>query len=63
MPRVGSEPTTPVFERAKAIHALDRAATVIGAMNYVTCKLWLSHVNAHYPKVISQQVNTQERVN
>jgi hypothetical protein len=28
MPRVGSEPTIPVFERAKT--ALDRAATVIG---------------------------------
>jgi hypothetical protein len=27
MPRVGFEPTTPVFERAKTVHALDRAAT------------------------------------
>jgi hypothetical protein len=30
MPRVGFEPTTPVFERAKTDHALDGAATVIG---------------------------------
>jgi hypothetical protein len=30
MPRVGFEPATPVFERAKTFHALDRAATVIG---------------------------------
>jgi hypothetical protein len=30
MPRVGFESTTPVFERAKTVHALDRAATVIG---------------------------------
>jgi hypothetical protein len=30
MPLVGFEPTIPVFERAKAVHALDRAATVIG---------------------------------
>jgi hypothetical protein len=30
MPRVGFEPTTPVFERAKVLHASDRAATVIG---------------------------------
>jgi hypothetical protein len=30
MPRVGFERTTPVFERAKTVHALDRAATVIG---------------------------------
>jgi hypothetical protein len=29
MPRMGFELTTPVFERAKTIHALDRAATVI----------------------------------
>jgi hypothetical protein len=30
MSRVGFELTTLVFERAKTIHALDRAATVIG---------------------------------
>jgi hypothetical protein len=30
MPRVGFEPTIPAFERAKAVHALDSAATVIG---------------------------------
>jgi hypothetical protein len=27
---VGFEPTTPMFEQAKTVHALDRAATVIG---------------------------------
>jgi hypothetical protein len=26
---VGFESTTPVFERAKSVHALDRAATVL----------------------------------
>jgi hypothetical protein len=31
MPRVGFEPTTSVFEQAKTVHDLDRAATVIGA--------------------------------
>jgi hypothetical protein len=30
MPWVEFEPTTPVFERAKMVHALDREATVIG---------------------------------
>jgi hypothetical protein len=30
MPRVGSEPTVPVFERAKTVHALDRSAAVTG---------------------------------
>jgi hypothetical protein len=29
MPQVGFEPKIPVFERAKTVHALDRAATVI----------------------------------
>jgi hypothetical protein len=28
MPRVGFEPTSPVFERAKTVHALDGAATM-----------------------------------
>jgi hypothetical protein len=27
---MGFEPATPVFERAETVHALDRAATVIG---------------------------------
>jgi hypothetical protein len=31
MPSVRFEPTIPVFERAKTVHALDRAATVIGS--------------------------------
>jgi hypothetical protein len=30
MPRVGFESTTPAFERAKKVHALDRATAVIG---------------------------------
>jgi hypothetical protein len=30
MPQVGFEPTIPVFERAKKVHSLDRAATLIG---------------------------------
>jgi hypothetical protein len=30
MPRVGFELTIPAFERIKTVHALDRAATVIG---------------------------------
>jgi hypothetical protein len=33
MPRVGFEPTIPPFKRAKTVHALDRAATVIGTNN------------------------------
>jgi hypothetical protein len=33
MPPVGFEPTIPVFEQAKTVHALDIAATVIGSVN------------------------------
>jgi hypothetical protein len=29
MPRVGFEPTTPVFERAKKVHTLERGVPVI----------------------------------
>jgi hypothetical protein len=32
--RAGFEPTISVFERAKKVHALDRAATVIGTGRY-----------------------------
>jgi hypothetical protein len=31
MPQVGFEPMIQVFERAQTVHALDRAATVIGS--------------------------------
>jgi hypothetical protein len=34
MPRVRFEPTTPVLERWKTVHALDRATTVIGLYYY-----------------------------
>jgi hypothetical protein len=44
MPRMGFEPTIPAFERAKMVHALDRAATVIGGsfvdpLSYLVAKL------------------------
>jgi hypothetical protein len=32
MPRLGLEPTIRMFEQAKTVHALDRAATVIGLL-------------------------------
>jgi hypothetical protein len=37
MPRVGFEPTIPVFELAKAVHGLDGAATVIGMKIFLGC--------------------------
>jgi hypothetical protein len=35
MPRVGFEQTITAFERAKTVHALDRAAIVIGWMGII----------------------------
>jgi hypothetical protein len=40
MPWVGFEPTIPAFERAKTVHALDAAATVIG---------WLKPTRIKFP--------------
>jgi hypothetical protein len=39
MPRMGLEPTTPAFERAKTVHALDRTATVIGYNNRLVIRI------------------------
>jgi hypothetical protein len=40
MPRVGIEPTISVFERAKTVHALDRAGTGIGL-----CIIYTNYIN------------------
>jgi hypothetical protein len=53
MPLAGFEPTIPVFKRAKAFYALDRAATVIGRssfylmgnIDFVRNKYGLAHVS------------------
>jgi hypothetical protein len=37
MPQVEFEPKIPVFERAKTAYALDRAATVVGAIKVPFC--------------------------
>jgi hypothetical protein len=38
MPRVGFEPTIPVFERPKTVRALDRSAIGNGKIIYKTVK-------------------------
>jgi hypothetical protein len=45
MPRVGSEHTIPVFEKAKTVYALNHAATVIGSGEYTGIKI---NVNVMY---------------
>jgi hypothetical protein len=50
MPRVGTEPTISAFEWAKTVHALDRAAIVIGlSMDYMT--LYLRRWNSLWSKL------------
>jgi hypothetical protein len=51
MPRVGFEPTIPVFERAKTVHALDGATTVIGRQRWVNnIKIGLKEILYDYVK-------------
>jgi hypothetical protein len=38
MPQVGFEHTIPIFKRAKTVHALDRAAAVIGSYKTTVVK-------------------------
>jgi hypothetical protein len=45
MLRVGFEPTIPMFERAKTVHALDRAATLIGRHTITLHKYQLFNEN------------------
>jgi hypothetical protein len=49
MPGVGLEPTVPAFERAKTVHALDRAATVIGKPEMAEVKYIVLKTRAHLP--------------
>jgi hypothetical protein len=47
MPRVGFEPTIPVSERAKTVHALDRATTVIGATEIEGYEIMITRINGN----------------
>jgi hypothetical protein len=50
MPQVGFEPTIPVFQRAKTVHALDRAATVIGK--------WVTRQEIYTKKILDSTLCT-----
>jgi hypothetical protein len=47
MPRVGFEPKIPAFERAKAVHALGRAATVTGLIYFRCCIIGIHNILCH----------------
>jgi hypothetical protein len=53
---MGFEPTIPVFERPKTVHALDRAATVIGFKDLLQKNWSYSTV----PMVLQRSVMTVE---
>jgi hypothetical protein len=43
MPRVRFEPTIPAYEQARRVHALDRAAIVIGILNTKLLKCYVCY--------------------
>jgi hypothetical protein len=57
MPRVGFEPTIPVFKRAKTVHALGCTDTVIGMVYYLSITTQESNI-----KLISSHQQTDIRV-
>jgi hypothetical protein len=65
MPRVGFETTIPVFERAKTVHALDGAATVIGfhlIYPYVNFPRHCGHTNFYSQTFTAQPIVTLQQV-
>jgi hypothetical protein len=44
MPQTGFETTIPVFERTKTVHALDRAAAVIGYLSLLGPNISLTNL-------------------
>jgi hypothetical protein len=66
MPRVGLEPTTPVFERADTIHALYSVATVIGEyirvgsmISFPMYLLWKQALRYSHLSVLLIQIRSQ----
>jgi hypothetical protein len=56
MPRVGFEPRIPAFERAKTVHALYRAATVIARPHITYAKYTLD--SGQRPRIFSYNKST-----
>jgi hypothetical protein len=62
MPRVRFEPTTPVFERTKTIHALDGGATVIGLSNILHAYISFLSENSELSLRIATPIASQFRI-
>jgi hypothetical protein len=54
MLRVGFQPTTPVFARAKRVHAFDREATVIGKVIDYRTELLVSYMHYQLAKLLTR---------
>jgi hypothetical protein len=58
---VGFEPTIPAFEKAKTVHALDRAATLIGTQypsirnSHATCSIFITRFTVSVMKYCHSQ--------
>jgi hypothetical protein len=63
MPEVGFEPTIPVLERAKAVHALDRAATVISFFVCDHCSENVQNARLNTCDITSSETHVKVGVN
>jgi hypothetical protein len=54
---VGFEPTIPVFQRAKTVHALDRAVTVIGYQKPFSPNYCLRHYLNHKQRASEREIS------
>jgi hypothetical protein len=56
MPEVGLEPTNPVFKRTKIVHALDRAATLIGCYRKYQHKFTETQMYRTFTQNVNRQI-------
>jgi hypothetical protein len=62
MPRVGFKPTIPAFERAKTVHALYPAATVIGYTDTIEYARKWGHLHNNNLYKIKTKIDTNVSV-
>jgi hypothetical protein len=61
MPLAGFESTAPVFERAKTVHALDRAATVIGTEIIYPSRIMSHHFKELMLRLVFDFIKVSDR--
>jgi hypothetical protein len=63
MPWVGFEPKIPMLERAKTVHALDRATTVMGSLKGTTSLRRFRHYIIHDSIVVEAFIKSITKTN